>query len=135
MQTDSVEARAVAVGRSGVVVGTLVGCAGVAVVCLLGTAALVVVLTVVFYPLFYIFPGVDGRLRDAVPWTVFAAVGWALLGTGVRVYAGIAGQFEGYGVLGVVLLGATLDAVLAEHAHETTNTKREPGDTSDDTRL
>jgi len=66
VQTDSVEARAVAVGRSGVVVSTLVGCAGVAV---------------------------------------------------------------------VGLLGATLDAVLAEHAHETTNTKREPGDTSDDTRL
>jgi len=146
---------AVALGAVGfglaalVVVGTLVRYSGVAVVGLLGTVALVVVLSVVFYPLFYIFPGVDGRLRDAVPGTMFAAVGWALLGTGFRVYAGMAGQFEIYGVLGVVLLlvtwyyvgsivvllGAALNAVLAERARETTNTKGEPGDTSNDTRL
>jgi len=56
-------------------------------------------------------------------------------GTGSRVYAGMAGQFEIYGVLGVVLFGAALNATLAERAHETTNTKGEPGDSSDDTRL
>ncbi|WP_415379756.1 YihY/virulence factor BrkB family protein [Halosimplex sp. TS25] len=125
-----------------VVVGTLVSYSGVAFVGLLGTVALVVVLTVVFYPLFYVFPDTDGTAREAAPGTVFAAVGWTLLGTAFRVYAGMAGQFDVYGVFGVVLLlvtwyyagsivvlvGAALNAVLAEQARATTNTKGEPGE-------
>ncbi|WP_436927757.1 YihY/virulence factor BrkB family protein [Halosimplex amylolyticum] len=128
-----------------VVVGTLVSYSGVAFVGALGTVALVVVLTVVFYPLFYVFPDVDGSLRAAAPGTVFAAVGWTLLGTAFRIYAGMAGQFDVYGAFGVVLLlvtwyyagsivvliGAALNAVLAEQARATTNTKGEPGDTPD----
>ncbi|WP_459193326.1 YihY/virulence factor BrkB family protein [Halosimplex sp. J119] len=142
---------AVALGAVGiglaalVVVGTLVSYSGIAFVGLVGTVGLVVVLTVVFYPLFYIFPDTGGPVREAAPGTVFAAVGWTLLGTGFRVYAGAAGQFDVYGAFGavlllvtwyyvgsvVVLLGATLNAVLAERARTTTNTKREPGDTPD----
>ncbi|MFB6139373.1 MAG: YihY/virulence factor BrkB family protein [Halosimplex sp.] len=125
-----------------VAVSALVGYSGVALVGLLGTVALVVVLTVVFYPLFYVFPDAEGSPGDALPGTLFAAVGWTLLGTGFRVYAGSAGQFELYGVLGVVLLlvtwyyvgsivillGAALNAVLVGRVGETTNTKREPVD-------
>ncbi|WP_436907657.1 YihY/virulence factor BrkB family protein [Halosimplex marinum] len=132
---------AVAVGLAALVaVGVAVGYAGVALVGLLGTAALVVVLTVVFFPLFVVFPDTDAGLAEALPGTVFAAVGWTLLGTGFRLYAGMAGQFDVYGVLGVVLLlvtwyyagatvllvGAALNAVLADR--RTTNTKGEPGD-------
>jgi membrane protein len=132
---------AVAVALAALVgVGVAVGYAGVALVGLLGTAALVVVLTVVFFPLFVVFPDTDTGLVKALPGTVFAAVGWTLLGTGFRLYAGMAGQFDVYGVLGVVLLlvtwyyagatvllvGAALNAVLADR--RTTNTKREPGD-------
>ncbi|WP_123535833.1 YihY/virulence factor BrkB family protein [Halosimplex salinum] len=137
---------AVGVGLAAlVVVGTLVSYSGVAFAGVLGTVSLVVVLTVVFAPLFYVFPDTDGTVRQALPGTVFAAVGWTLLGTGFRIYAGMAGQFELYGVLGVVLLlvtwyyvgsivvllGAALNAVLADRSRETTNTKREPGETKD----
>lgn len=132
-----------------VVVGVLVSYSGVVLAGVLGTVALVVVLAVVFYPLFYIFPDSDGTLRDVLPGTVFAAIGWTLLGTVFRIYAGFAGQFDVYGVLGVVLLlvtwyyagsivvlvGASLNAVLVAGDGETTNTKRVPADSSDDTRL
>ncbi|WP_436928533.1 YihY/virulence factor BrkB family protein [Halosimplex halobium] len=132
---------AVAVGLAAlVVVGVAVSLAGVALVGLVGTVALAVVLTVVFFPLFVVFPDTDAGLAEALPGTVFAAVGWTLLGTGFRLYAGMAGQFDMYGVLGVVLLlvtwyyagatvllvGAALNAVLADR--RTTNTKGEPGD-------
>ncbi|WP_135365270.1 YihY/virulence factor BrkB family protein [Halosimplex halophilum] len=132
---------AVAVGLAALVgVGVAVSLAGVALAGLLGTVALVVVLTVVFFPLFVVFPDTDARVGEALPGAVFAAVGWTLLGTGFRLYAGMAGQFDVYGVLGVVLLlvtwyyagatvllvGAALNAVLADR--RTTNTKGEPGD-------
>ncbi|QLH76117.1 YihY/virulence factor BrkB family protein [Halosimplex rubrum] len=123
-------------------VGVAVSYAGVALAGSLGTVALVVVLSVVFFPLFVIFPDTDADLREALPGTVFAAVGWTLLGTGFRLYAGMAGQFDVYGVLGVVLLlvtwyyagatvllvGAAVNAVLADRGRRTTNTKGEPGD-------
>ncbi|QLH80533.1 YihY/virulence factor BrkB family protein [Halosimplex pelagicum] len=132
---------AVGVGLAALVgVGVAVSYAGVALAGLLGTVALAVVLSVVFFPLFVIFPDTEAGLAEAVPGTVFAAVGWTLLGTGFRLYAGMAGQFDVYGVLGVVLLlvtwyyagatvllvGAALNAVLADR--RTTNTKGEPGD-------
>jgi len=139
---------AVALGAVGaglaalVVVGIAVSYAGVALAGALGTVALVAVLSVVFFPLFVIFPDAGGDLADAVPGTVFAAVGWTLLGTGFRLYAGMAGQFDVYGVLGAVLLlvtwyyagatvllvGASLNAVLVERAGGTTNTKGDPSD-------
>ena len=139
---------AVALGAVGaglaalVAVGVAVSYAGVALAGALGTVALVAVLSVVFFPLFVIFPDAGGDLADAVPGTVFAAVGWTLLGTGFRLYAGMAGQFDVYGVLGAVLLlvtwyyagatvllvGAALNAVLAERDGGTTNTKGDPGD-------
>lgn len=133
---------AVGVGLAALVaVGVAVSYADIALVGLLGTGALAVVLSVVFFPLFVIFPDTGAGLGEALPGTVFAAVGWTLLGTGFRLYAGMAGQFDVYGVLGVVLLlvtwyyagatvllvGAALNAVLADR-DGTTNTKGEPGD-------
>jgi YihY family inner membrane protein len=83
-------------------------------------------LTAAFLPLYYVLPG-DVSVREALPGAVFAAAGWTLLETGFRIYAARAGAYEGYGVLGGVLLlvtflyfgglillvGVVLNAVLA----------------------
>jgi YihY family inner membrane protein len=96
---------------------------------LLGTPALVVALTVAFLPLYYVLPGTDISIREAVPGALFAAVGWAVLQTGFRVYVSLAGSYEAYGLLGgvlllvtflyfgglVLLLGAVFNAVLTGH--------------------
>ncbi|PSQ10465.1 hypothetical protein BRC93_09610 [Halobacteriales archaeon QS_5_70_15] len=92
----------------------------------LGTLLLLGGLTAAFLPLYYVLAG-DVTVREALPGAVFAAGGWAVLQTGFRVYAGSAGTYEGYGVLGAVLLlvtflyfgalillvGVVLNAVLA----------------------
>ncbi|MGM0372700.1 MAG: YihY/virulence factor BrkB family protein [Halobacteriota archaeon] len=62
------------------------------------------VLVVAFFPMFYRFPDVDLSPRQALPGTVLAAVGWAVLATGFSVYATYAGNFQLYGVLGAGLL-------------------------------
>jgi len=107
---------------------------GYAPVGLLGTVGLLVGLTVAFLPLYYVLPGVDIGVREAVPGAVFAAVGWTALQTGFRIYAGAAGSYEAYGVIGgvlllvtflyfgglILLLGAVLNAVLAGRADERT---------------
>lgn len=99
-----------------------------------GVATLVIGLTVAFLPLYYFLPGTDVSIREALPGAVFAALGWALLQTGFRVYAANAGNYEAYGVLGavlllvtflyfgalVLLLGAIFNAVVAGRADEET---------------
>lgn len=83
-------------------------------------------LTLVFLPLFYIFPDTDVTVREVLPGTVFAALGWMLLEAAFRYYVAVAGLGERYGVVGtivllitwlyfsgfVVLLGASINAVL-----------------------
>ena len=100
----------------------------------LGTVGLVVGLTAAFLPLYYVLPGVELPVREALPGAVIAAVGWTALQTGFRVYAGVAGSYEAYGVIGgvlllvtflyfgglILLLGAVLNAVLAGRADEHT---------------
>ena len=114
--------------------GVLEGLGGTGVVAALGTLTLVAGLTVAFLPLYYLLPGTDVSVREAVPGAVFAAVGWTLLQTGFRIYAENAGSYEAYGVLGgvlllvtflyfgglVLLLGVVLNAVLAGRADEAT---------------
>jgi membrane protein len=92
-----------------------------------GSLGLLVVLPLVFFPLYYVFPAEDVTLREAVPGAVFAGAGWTALGTVFGIYASQAGSFELYGVLGGVLLllvwfyfagllllvGAALNAILA----------------------
>jgi len=93
-----------------------------------GLVGLVVVLPPVFFPLYYVFPDSDVTVREAVPGTLFAALGWTVLGTVFGIYAARAGSFELYGVLGGVLLllvwfyfgglillvGAAVNAVIAD---------------------
>ena len=138
---------AVGVGLAALVVGNaVVGLSGVGLARVLGPVALVVVLTVTFFPLFYLFPDSGDPARLALPGTVLAAVGWTVLGTAFREYAGVAGQFDLYGVLGgvlllvtwyyvgslVLLLGAALNAVLGGRAVETGTNKNPPADVQGD---
>ena len=92
-----------------------------------GPVGLAVVLPVVFFPLYYVFPAGDVTVREAVPGSVLAGFGWTLLGTVFGVYASQAGSLQLYGVLGgvllllvwfyfaglVLLLGVALNALLA----------------------
>ncbi len=114
---------------------------------LVGTLLLVGGLAAAFLPLYYFLPG-EIEVREALPGALFAALGWTLLETGFRVYAASAGSYDGYGVLGAVLLlvtflyfgglillvGVVLNAVLAGRVDagglDTHMTDR---DTTDDT--
>ncbi|MFT4884772.1 MAG: membrane protein [Natronomonas sp.] len=131
----------VAVGATLALLGVSEIAAGVPFVGALGTLALIVGLTVAFLPLYYVLPGPDLDIREVLPGAVFAAVGWAALQTGFRIYAANAGSYEAYGVLGgvlllvtflyfgalVLLLGVVLNAVLAGRADEETGLA-EPAD-------
>jgi membrane protein len=80
-----------------------------------------------FLPLYVIFPDVDVSLREALPGTLVAAVGWLVLSRTFSLYADVAGQYAFYGALGAVFLvliwlyagagilifGAILNATLA----------------------
>ncbi|MDR9430018.1 MAG: YihY/virulence factor BrkB family protein, partial [Natronomonas sp.] len=107
---------------------------------LVGNAGLVIGLTVAFLPLYYVLPGVDLPVREAIPGAVFAAIGWTALQTGFRIYVTVAGSYEAYGVIGgilllvtflyfgalVLLVGAVLNAVLAGRADERTGLAAPP---------
>ncbi|WP_436902435.1 YihY/virulence factor BrkB family protein [Halovenus halobia] len=71
---------------------------------LTGTIGLVIVLTSVFFPMYYIFPNRDIPAREAIPGAVVAGLGWTVLGAGFGLYAANASSLELYGVLGGVLL-------------------------------
>ncbi|MFW6435151.1 MAG: YihY/virulence factor BrkB family protein [Halovenus sp.] len=97
-----------------------------------GPVGLLVVLTAVFYPLYYVFPATTVSPREAVPGAIFASIGWTVLGTVFGIYAASAGSFELYGVLGGVLLllvwfyfgglillvGAAINVVLGERVED-----------------
>ncbi|WP_126662077.1 YihY/virulence factor BrkB family protein [Haloterrigena salifodinae] len=84
-------------------------------------------LTVTFLPLYVVFPDADVDLREALPGTLVAAVGWYALSRTFSLYAAFAGDYVIYGALGAVFLvlawlylgaiilvfGAVLNAVLA----------------------
>lgn len=121
----------------GVVVGAIVAMigvgAGLSIVLLdqvwnlLAPLVLVAVLTIVFLPMFALFPDADVSLAEALPGTVFTAAGWTLLQLAFGFYTRTTGAGELYGVAGaflllltwlyvgslVVLVGAVLNAVLA----------------------
>jgi membrane protein len=62
------------------------------------------VLTLVFVPLYYVLPDRDLGPLGVLPGAALAGGGWTLLGTLFSLYAGLAGGFLVYGVLGGVLL-------------------------------
>lgn len=107
----------------------------------LGTAALVVrpvitvlAVTIALLPMFYIFPDERVTVREVVPGTVVAAIGWTALGKVFQFYAGVSANSE-YGVVGIVilvitwlyftgfvlLLGASVNAVLAGRSEDVSN--------------
>jgi len=98
---------------------------------IIGTLLLVLGLAAAFFPLYYLLPARNVTPREALPGTLFAAVGWTGLQTGFRVYAGQAGT-TAYGVLGaalllvtflyfgglILLIGVVLNAVVAGRLDE-----------------
>ena len=68
---------------------------------------LIAALTVAFLPIYYVFPDTDVSVRDVLPGTVFAAIGWALLQGLFRVYTNYSSTGELYGAIGGVILLVT----------------------------
>ncbi|MUV58917.1 YihY/virulence factor BrkB family protein [Halogeometricum sp. CBA1124] len=87
---------------------------------------LLVLLVVAFFPFYYVLPEAGLSPREALPGTLFAAVGWAVLGVVFGIYTATAGASVA-GALGAILLlvtwfyfsgilvltGAVVNAVLA----------------------
>ncbi|MDG5819104.1 YihY/virulence factor BrkB family protein [Natronococcus sp. A-GB7] len=94
----------------------------------LGPLFVLLGLIAAFLPLYMIFPDANVDVREALPGTLLAAVGWFVLSRVFSLYADLAGQYAVYGALGAVFLvlvwlyagaiilvfGATLNAVLAD---------------------
>lgn len=75
---------------------------------LLAAATMFGSLVVVLFPMYFVFPGIDMGVREALPGTALAALGWTLLATAFDLYASVATSFTIYGVLGGILLLITL---------------------------
>lgn len=96
-----------------------------------GLLLLFLALTVIFLPLYTVFPDVELRIKEAVPGASLAAGSWVGLQIGFQFYASQAGNFDVYGVLGGVMLivtwfylgaillmvGAVLNVVLSDRTN------------------
>jgi YihY family inner membrane protein len=123
-------------GVAGVIVlGGLLALVDLPLIGLLAPFLFLGMLFAAFFPLYYFLPNADVSVREVVPGTLFAAIGWAVLGTAFGFYAGTAGGsvasalgallllmtwFYLSGIL--ILTGAVINAV----------TGGRTGDTSDD---
>lgn len=101
---------------------------------------LVVGLMVAFFPIYYIFPEPDIGVREALPGTAVAAVGWAVMEVLFGVYVDLANTMSADGALGAVillliwlygsafmlLLGAAVNIVLADR-HDVSADRAAPG--------
>jgi membrane protein len=90
--------------------------------------ALAILLPVVFFPMYYLFPQVDVSVREVLPGTVFAALSWTVLALSFRVYVATSESVALFGIAGAILLiltwvyfggfflllGSILNAVLAD---------------------
>ncbi|WP_336343093.1 YihY/virulence factor BrkB family protein [Halalkalicoccus ordinarius] len=64
-----------------------------------------IALSVVFLPVHYVLPDVDGlTVRQALPGAVLTGAGWSILQSLFGIYASNAGQYDAYGVVGAILL-------------------------------
>ncbi len=72
-----------------------------------GTVVLLLGLVLVFLPLYYVLPPVEMTVREALPGTVFAAIGWIILQGGFQLYAQSASKAPVYGALAGVILFLT----------------------------
>ena len=118
----------VGVGVVGIVaVSALISVLRVPFLDLLSPILSLLLLAVAFFPLYYVFPDVEMPFREAIPGTVFAALGWTALGSLFGVYAqvssGVAGALGSILLLltwfyfagTVLLVGAVFNAVLSGH--------------------
>ncbi|WP_281244204.1 YihY/virulence factor BrkB family protein [Halogranum rubrum] len=71
---------------------------------LISPLVLLATLCIAFFPFYYVLPDVDFDLREALPGTVFAAIGWTLLGTGFGIYASQPSGSGGAAAVGAILL-------------------------------
>ena len=108
--------------RNGFVVLVAIGCAlavmtttgaafavfrDVPYVGVLSPVVLIAGLTVVFLPMYYLFPNADVSVREVVPGALVAAVGLASLEALFGLYVSAASQYAAYGVIGAVILLVT----------------------------
>jgi len=98
----------------------------------LGWFVTVVGLFAALFPIYYIMPPERVSVREVLPGTATAVVGWLLLQALFGVYASVAFRYQAYGFLGAVLLfllwlyfgattllvGGVVNAVVAEKAEE-----------------
>jgi membrane protein len=70
----------------------------------LGIVVLLAGLTVAFLPIYYVFPNTEMELREVLPGTAVAAVGWTLLQILFQFYVSMTSAGELYGVIGGVIL-------------------------------
>lgn len=120
---------------------------------LLNPVLLIIGLSIVFFPMYYLFPDVeDITPRQVVPGVLVAAIGWALLQALFQIYLAYAGtgSASGQDVIGailllltwlylsglVLLLGAVVNAVLAGRgtADEQPDTERAVEELHDEAR-
>lgn len=94
----------------------------------------VLAVAVALLPMFYIFPDEGVTVREVVPGTLVAAVGWTAVGNIFQFYAEVSAKSE-YGVVGIIilvitwlyftgfvlLLGASVNAVLAGRSEDVAN--------------
>ncbi|MFC6826875.1 YihY/virulence factor BrkB family protein [Halopelagius fulvigenes] len=141
LQDGGIALVAIGIGTLGVAAATAaIAALDVPVLDLLSPLLLLGLLCVAFFPLYYVFPDVGLTPRQALPGTVFAAVGWSALGVGFGLYASVAGSSVA-GALGAILLlmtwfyfsgilvlfGAVINAVLAGKV----TTEGKPNDRTD----
>ncbi|WP_423745882.1 YihY/virulence factor BrkB family protein (plasmid) [Haladaptatus sp. SPP-AMP-3] len=93
-----------------VVVGTILGSSLVTSIPFVGAIAssgLLLGLVFVFLPLYYVLPPVKMSLREALPGTLFAALGWLVLQAGFQYFLGGSGKYGLTGILGVIIVFLT----------------------------
>ena len=93
-----------------IAVGAVIGSSLLAGIPYIGAIASVVLLlglAFVFLPLYYVLPPVDMSVREALPGTVFATLGWVVLQVGFQLFLGSSGKYGLTGILGMILVFLT----------------------------
>lgn len=108
---------------------------------------LILALSAAFFPIYYVFPGVDVSVREVLPGVLVAAVGWTLLQAIFQIYVSLTSTADVYGVVGgvllfitwlyfgalVLLLGAATNVVLARRGTSDRSWSSTPDATADET--
>ncbi len=109
---------------------------------LLAWGILIAGLVTVLVPLYYVMAPVKTKLREVLPGTVAAVIGFLLLQELFAIYASQAGQYQAYGIVGVVILfllwlyfgafvllaGAILNAAIQQTTAEDSAGDQRPAD-------